>query len=215
MSSGRRGSLRTMRLSTTMFLTLDGVYQAPGGREEDTDDGFTHGGWLGPHFDMQFGEWIDGVFERADAFLLGRRTYEIFAGYWPNESEGNVAVKLNSLPKYVATSTLTDLDWEGAEVLQGDLAQAVNELKARDGGELQVHGSGALVNSLIAADLIDTYNIVRVPVIVGEGKRLFAGGGPAKALEVRSRETTSTGVSLEIYDVTGPAKTVDITELDI
>ena len=203
MSSGRRGSLRTMRLSTTMFLTLDGVYQAPGGREEDTDDGFTHGGWFGPHFDMQFGEWIDGVFERADAFLLGRRTYEIFAGYWPNESEGNVAVKLNSLPKYVATSTLTDLDWEGAEVLQGDLAQAVNELKARDGGELQVHGSGALIRWLLEHDLVDEMTLIVVPVIVGQGARLFAEAGPDVALDLLESRVDSKGVTTQVFRPAG------------
>ena len=198
-----------MNLSITMFLTIDGVYQSPGAPEEDPSNGFTHGGWLVPHFDEQFGAFMDRAFEDADAFLLGRRTYEIFAGYWPdqNDPDDPVGTKLNALPKHVASTTLTDPQWSGTQVIQGDVVGAVRTLKAQHGRELQVHGSGALAQTLIAADLVDTYRFVRVPAILGEGKRLFPENATPKGLTLRSSETTSTGVVLEVYDAAGPPQT--------
>ena len=199
-----------MKLTITMFLTLDGVYQAPGGAQEDTDGDFRHGGWVIPHADERFGAFMDGVFGEADAFLFGRRTYDIFVSHWPKvtDPDDTVATKFNSLPKYVASTTLTDPDWAGTTVIS-DVVEAVRELKAKDGRELQVHGSGNLAQTLIANDLVDTYRLIRPPVIVGGGKRLFPEGAPAKGLTLRSRESTSTGVSLEVYDVAGEPLTAE------
>jgi len=194
-----------MRLTLTMFMTLDGVVQAPGGPDEDTSGGFEHGGWLVPYFDEDLGRAMDAFFEDVDAFLLGRRTYEIFAASWPKMNDPNdpVATKLNTLPKYVASRTLERLEWENSQVLEGDVATAVAELKRRPGRELQVHGSGDLAQTLMQHDLVDEYRLLTFPVVLGTGKRLFARGAKPLALNRVDSRTTSSGVSIDVYTPTG------------
>jgi dihydrofolate reductase len=194
-----------MRLTVTTFLSVDGVYQGPGGPTEDPSDGFERGGWLVPHFDEQTGEFIDSVFRNVDAFLIGRRTYDIFAAAWPNASDPDdlVAKKLNTLPKYVASTTLRDPAWANTTVLEGDVADAVRDLKARDGRELQVHGSGRLVQYLLDHDLVDQLNLLVFPVIVGAGRRLFPDAGVATGLVLDESRTTPSGASISVYRTTG------------
>ncbi|MCZ4611171.1 dihydrofolate reductase family protein [Streptomyces sp. Lzd4kr] len=193
------------KLVSTLFVTLDGVYQAPGGREEDTRGGFEHGGWVFPYADDDFGRFITGVFERPAAFLLGRRTYDIFASYWPKVTDpaDPVAAKLNALPKYVASSTLTDPEWAGTTVVSGDLGKEVTALKERTDGELQVHGSGALVRSLLALGLVDTLHLMTFPVVLGSGHRLFTEGAVPTRFEHTGGSSTSTGVAINSYDLAG------------
>jgi dihydrofolate reductase len=193
------------KLVSTIFVTLDGVYQAPGGPQEDTRGGFEHGGWSFPFNDDDFGRFVDGVFERTGAFLLGRRTYDIFAGFWPKVTDpaNPVAAKLNALPKYVASATLTDPGWAGTSVLQGDLAKEVTALKERTDGELQVHGSGALVQSLMALDLVDTLHLLTFPVVLGTGLRFFADGAVPTTFRHEGGSVTSKGVSIQTYDLAG------------
>jgi dihydrofolate reductase len=194
-----------MKLTVTTFVSVDGVYQAPGGPEEDRRDGFDRGGWLVPHFDEATGQFIDEVFREVDAFLLGRYTYEIFAASWPNVTDpnDNVAKSLNTLPKYVASSTLTDPQWTNTTVLDGDLVSAVRELKERDGRQLQVHGSGRLVQFLLANDLVDRLNLLVFPVIVGAGRRLFPDSGIATGLALEESRTTPSGVAISVYRPSG------------
>jgi dihydrofolate reductase len=197
-----------MRLTLHTFLTLDGVMQAPGGPDEDRDGGFAHGGWSFPYGDDDFGAAIGGWFANADAFLLGRRTYEIFVGHWPRVTDANdpVAGKLNALPKYVASTTLTSLAWHGSSLLSGDVAAEVAELKQKPGNELQVHGSGELAQTLIAHDLIDEYRLLYFPVHLGSGKKLFRDGAKAAALRLVNSTTTSMGVVIATYEPDGPAR---------
>lgn len=194
-----------MQLTVTTFLSVDGVYQGPGGPEEDRSGGFDRGGWLVPHFDEATGEFMTEVFKGVDAFLIGRRTYEIFAASWPNVTDPNdpVANSLNTLPKYVASSTLQDPQWSNTTVLMGDLASAVQELKDRDGRELQVHGSGRLVQFLLANDLVDRLNLLVFPVIVGAGRRLFPESGIATGLALDESQTTPSGVAISVYRPSG------------
>jgi dihydrofolate reductase len=194
-----------MRLTLTSFMTLDGVQQAPGGPDEDRSGGFDLGGWAAPLFDDTVGGYISEVFEQVDAFLLGRRTYDIFAGWWPNvtDPEDAVATSLNRLPKYVATSRPDELTWSGAQRLDGELAKAVTELKGRPGRELQVHGSGALARSLMRDGLIDTYRLLYFPVVLGRGRRLFADGVPPAGLRLVDNRTSDTGVMMLTYESAG------------
>lgn len=194
-----------MELTVTTFLSVDGVYQGPGGPDEDRSDGFDRGGWTVPHFDEETGAFMDGVFREVDAFLLGRRTYDIFAAYWPNVTDPDelVANRLNALPKYVASTTLTDPEWSGTTVLDSDVAAAVRELKARPGRELQVHGSGRLVRFLLEHDLVDRLNLLVFPVIVGAGRRLFPEHGLATGLALTETRTTPSGVTISVYRTAG------------
>jgi dihydrofolate reductase len=195
-----------MRLTLHTFLTLDGVMQAPGGPEEDPDGGFGHGGWSYPYGDQDFGVAVSGWFDQADAFLLGRKTYQIFAGYWPQVTDpaDPVAAKLNTLPKYVASTTLDAADWHNSSLLGGDVAAEVAKLKERPGRELQVHGSGQLAQTLIEHDLVDEYRLLYFPVHLGSGKKLFRDGAPAAALRLLSTTTTGTGVIIATYVPAGP-----------
>ncbi|MFR9778684.1 dihydrofolate reductase family protein [Micromonospora sp. MS34] len=195
-----------MRLTATTFLTLDGVMQAPGGRDEDVSDGFDLGGWLPPHFDETVGGWMGEILDHADALLLGRRTYDIMAAYWPHvtdPAEGGPDNPLNRLPKYVATNRSDELTWSGSHRLDGDLATAVGDLKNRPGGELQLHGSGALARSLMREGLIDTYHLLIFPVVLGRGQRLFADGVRPAGLRLTDSRSSASGVTMLTYDSAG------------
>jgi len=197
-----------MKLTVQTFLTLDGVMQAPGGPEEDPAGGFPYGGWSFPYGDQDFGGTMAGWFASAGAFLLGRRTYDIFSGYWPKVTDpaNPIASRLNALPKYVASTTLRSADWAGTEVLSGDIPAAVAKLKQQPGGELQVHGSGGLAQTLIEHDLIEEYRLLYFPVHLGEGKKLFRDGTRAAALRLTSTKTTSTGVLVATYEPAGEVR---------
>jgi dihydrofolate reductase len=198
-----------MRLTLHTFLTLDGVMQAPGGPEEDAEGTFAYGGWTVPYSDDDFGFSMVGYFEHASAFLLGRRTYEIFAGYWPRITDPAhpIAAKLNALPKFVASTTLTAVEWSGSSLLQGDVAAAVRALKEQPGEELQVHGSGTLAQTLIDSDLVDEYRLLTFPVHLGRGKRLFRDNTRAGALRLLDTRTTSNGVVVSRYEPDGAVRT--------
>jgi len=195
-----------MKLTVTTFVSVDGVMQAPGGTEEDQRGGFERGGWLAPFFDGQTGQFMNDTFDKVDAFLLGRHTYDIFAGYWPQVTDPDnlIATKLNNTPKYVASTTLTDPEWAATTVLTGDVPEAVAQLKQQPGRELQVHGSGKLVQTLHENDLIDEYRLLVFPVIVGgNGQRLFAADGIDTALNLVESRTTGSGVAINVYQPTG------------
>lgn len=195
-----------MKLTVTTFVSVDGVMQGPGGPEEDRTGGFERGGWVVPHFDAETGAFIDTVFRRADAFLLGRRTYETFAGSWgemADPGEDPVAVSLNTLPKYVPSTTLKEPGWANTTVLSGDVAARIRELKDRPGRELQVHGSGTLARWLLEKDLVDEYNLFTFPVIVGDGARLFPSKGRDAALELVESRATPSGVTIQVYRTAG------------
>ncbi|GGT51746.1 dihydrofolate reductase family protein [Streptomyces purpureus] len=194
------------KLTLTQFLSLDGVYQAPGGPDEDPSGGFDQGGWTVPYADDDFGAFMDDVFSRPAAFLLGRRTYEIFASYWPRMTDPDdpIASKLNSLPKYVASTTLSSADWAGTTVLGGDLVKEIWALKERTtDGEVQMHGSGGLAQSLMAHDLIDTLHLLVFPVVLGKGRRLFAEGTQPTAFRHTDARTTGSGIAVHTYELAG------------
>ncbi|MEU7844109.1 dihydrofolate reductase family protein [Micromonospora sp. NPDC049114] len=169
-----------MLLSVNVFVSLDGVMQGPGAPDEDRSGGFDRGGWLVPHASTHTNEVVEGWFRAADAFLFGRTSYGLLGGYWPKVTEpGNlIATKLNSLPKYVVSETLTDEEahWSPTTILRTGIVDAVRRLKELPGGELQVHGSWRLVQSLHQAGLVDLYRLLQYPVVVGTGKRLFPDG---------------------------------------
>ena len=182
-------------------LTLDGVMQAPGAPDEDTSGGFEHGGWAMPYFDEVMGRAAGEGMGSAGGLLLGRKTYEIFAAYWPHQDdEVRFASFLNSVQKYVASRTLREpLDWANSHVLSGDVTDAVRGMKEGDGGDLVVLGSGNLAQTLIANRLIDVYELWVDPIVLGKGKRLFPEGSPRIALELVDTTTSSTGVAMLTY----------------
>ena len=195
-----------MKLTTTTFVSVDGVMQGISGRDEDRSGGFERGGWTTPLWDNEARTYVSEVYQRADAFLFGRRTYEIFAGSWgtwADPGDNPIWTALNSRPKYVASNTLTDPQWAGTTVLSGDVAAAVGELKAKPGGELQVHGSGALIRSLLDNDLVDEMNLLTLPAVVGQGTRLFPDTGPDTALELIDSRSTPNGVLIQVYRPAG------------
>ncbi|RKS05945.1 dihydrofolate reductase [Nocardiopsis sp. Huas11] len=191
-----------MKLTTTTWITVDGVMQGLGGADEDRSGGFDRGGWAMPYFDDEAATFLNRIYQRADAFLFGRRTYEIFAGYWgvmPNPDDNPIAAALNTRPKYVASTTLTEPGWANTTVLSGDVAAAIAELKATQPGELQVHGSGGLVRWLFENRLVDEAVLLICPVVLGEGTRLFPDSGPDTALDLVDSRSTPRGVSIQVY----------------
>lgn len=201
-----------MELVVNTFLTVDGVYQGPGGSNEDRSGGFDRGGWLAPHFDETAGQFMDEVFDRVDAFLLGRRTYEIFASYWPDitDPDNKVASRLNNLPKYVASTTLKDPEWNNSSIIEGDLVTGIRKLKQQEGRELQVHGSGQLVQFLLANDLVDRLNLQVFPVILGAGRRFFAENTIATGLALEDSRITGSGVTILVYRPRGRPEFRDV-----
>jgi dihydrofolate reductase len=201
-----------MKLVVHTFLTLDGVMQAPGGPQEDTDGGFAFGGWLTPYFSDQMGAIMGDAMTRLDALLLGRRTYEIFAGYWPNVGdEDPVAQRFNRVPKYVLSTTLADPAWSGTTVIASDVPAALTALKAQPGQELQVHGSADMLQTLLRHGLIDELKVLQAPVVLGGGKRLFGGGAVPTAYQVVEHQPTPTGATYTVYRPVGKPQTADIT----
>jgi dihydrofolate reductase len=196
-----------MKLVLTEFVSLDGVSQGPGSPTEDTSDGFTRGGWLVPYLDEQFvrrtSEWLD----LAAGMLFGRRTYEAFARDWPQitDPDDPYTARMNSLPKYVVTNTLTEGSWHPTTVLRGDVVQAVAELKAQPGRELQIHGSARLGNALLAAGLVDTLRLVVAPTVVGSGRRLIEHPSESVGLRLVEQEVTPNGLVLLEYEAAGVA----------
>lgn len=190
------------KLVVGSFLTLDGVMQAPGGPNEDREGGFQHGGWLVPYFDEKLVEVMTEWTTRADAFLLGRKTYEIFAGSWPKSTDpaDESATALNTRPKFVASRTLDKLDWNNSTLLEGDVADEVAKLKAQEGGEIQVHGSCDLLQTLLRHDLIDTLRIWQFPVVLGTGKRLFGNGAMPRSFRLVETQLANTGAVLHVYE---------------
>jgi dihydrofolate reductase len=184
------------------WMSLDGVVQAPGNPEEDTTGGFQHGGWHLRYFDEMSQDWVVEYLTEAGGFLLGRRTYEILAGYWPHASEEEQAVArpLNAKPKYVVSTTLSDpLEWENSSILRGDAAEAVHELKQEDGDDLHVIGSARLVRTLIEHDLVDGFRLMIDPVLLGGGKRVFPDDGMLRSLRLVDSTVTTTGVVIATY----------------
>jgi dihydrofolate reductase len=194
-----------MKLTTTTQVSVDGVVQGNGGPDENRSGGFERGGWARPLFDSEAMAFVDQVYQRADAFLFGRRTYELFAGYWGvREDLGNPIVgALNTKPKYVASNTLTDPKWSDTTVVSGDVAAVIGELKAKPGGELQVHGSGTLVRWLLDNQLVDEITLLVCPVVVGQGTRLFPDNGRDMALDLVESRAFPKGITLQVYRPAG------------
>ena len=196
----------TMKLTTVTMVTVDGVMQGLGAADEDRRGGFERGGWVAPVFDDEARTFLDQVYGRADSFLFGRTTYDIFAGSWgtwPDPGDSPIWTALNSQPKYVASTTLNDPKWANTTVLSGDVAAAIGELKAKPEGELQVHGSGNLVRWLLDNDLVDEITLLIVPVVVGQGTRLFPDTGPDIALDLVDSRAFPKGITLQVYRPTG------------
>jgi dihydrofolate reductase len=198
-----------MKLTTNTNVSVDGVMQGLGGPEEDRSGNFERGGWAMPYFDEETAALTGQVYGRADAFLFGRWTYEVFAGSWgtgswgANQGDNPISVALNTRPKYVASTTLTDPGWADTSVLSGDVAAAVGELKAKPGGELQVVGSLSLVRLLLDNDLVEELTLLTYPVVVGQGRRLFPEAGPDLALELVESRATANGVTMQVYRTAG------------
>src|SRR5262245_41904942 len=199
-----------MKLTTTTNVTVDGVMQGLGGPDEDRRDGFERGGWVTPYADDETMGFLNEVYARADAFLFGRRTFEIFAGSWgtwDDPGDSPIWTALNTRPKYVASTTSFDPDWANTTVLSGDVEGAVRDLKARRGGELEVHGSGVLVRWLLERDLVDEVTLLTYPLIVGQGTRLFPDAGTDVALElIGAQPVTPSGVTIQVYRPAGRPK---------
>jgi dihydrofolate reductase len=198
-----------MKLTINTNVSVDGVMQGLGGPEEDSRSGFERGGWAMPYFDEETAALVGQVYQHADAFLFGRWTYEVFAGSWgtgswgANQGDNPISVALNTKPKYVASTTLTDPQWADTTVLSGDVTAAVGELKAEPGGELQVVGSLSVVRLLLDNDLVDEITLLTYPVVVGQGRRLFPDAGQDLALELVESRATASGVIFQLYRTAG------------
>ena len=204
-----------MKLTVQTFLTLDGVMQAPGGPEEDPSDDFAHGGWQAPFDDPAMGEFVDELNGHASAFLFGRRTFDIFRGYWPDQVDPTnaIATAINSLPKHVASRSLDQADatWRGehadtAHLLSGDVVAQVRALKDEPGDELQIWGSGDLLQTLLQHDLVDRFRLVTYPVVLGSGRRLFNSGALPTTMEPIDVSVTDKGTVLATYEPAGPVR---------
>ncbi len=200
-------------LTITTFVSLDGVTQAPGDPKEDPSGGFAHGGWVFPLADDSFGQTMEEIFSRADAFLLGRGTYDLFSAYWPKVTDPNhlIASKLNTLPKFVASRTRSSFTWNNSEHLK-DVEKHIQVLKDRFEREVQVHGSCGLAQTLIRHNLIDEYRLLTFPVVLGGGKRLFGEGAVPVTLKLMSCTTTSKGVIVAVYRRGGKLQTGSFAE---
>ena len=196
------------KLVVGTFVTLDGVMQAPGGPDEDRDGGFQHGGWLVPYFDDKFLGIMTEWTKRAGAFLLGRKTYEIFAASWPKSTDpaDEIATALNTRPKFVASRTLEKVTWSNSHLLKCEVAEEVAKLKVQEGGEIQVHGSSDLLQTLLKHNLIDTLRIWQFPVVVGNGKRLFGEGTIPGSFRLVDTQQTAKGAVLHVYERAGGLK---------
>jgi dihydrofolate reductase len=201
------------KLVVNTFMTVDGVMQGPGGPEEDRSGGFAHGGWSVGYWDDRMNERMGAFMGEPFALLLGRKTYEIFAAHWPHVSEVERAARggtapdiddpaaaaINGAQKYVASTTLTSVDWQNSTLLKGDVVDAVEQLKAGDGPQIQVHGSGDLLQTLIRHGLVDEYHLWFFPLVLGTGKRLFADGTVPRGLELVDHVVSTTGVVIATY----------------
>jgi dihydrofolate reductase len=197
------------KLIVLSFLTLDGVMQAPGGPEEDPTGGFKHGGWVAGYFDDFLVKVMDGQMSKPFDLLLGRKTYEIFAAHWPYvQADGDpIAAGINKAKKYVASTTLTRLDWNNSELIRGEVATAVKKLREQDGPEIQVHGSGKLIQTLLKHDLVDELRLKIFPITLGGGKRLFAEGTIPAGFTLLASEASPSGVIVATYVRAGEVKT--------
>ena len=191
------------KLIVTTFVTLDGVMQAPGGPGEDDSNGFTHGGWSVNYWDDRMGEIMGAATSKPFAMVLGRRTYDIFAGYWPDAPEEEGAKVFNEATKYVASRSRPALEWSNAVLIEGDAAEGVAKLKEQDGPELQVHGSGDLIQTLLRNNLVDEYRLWVFPVVIGSGKRLFSDGTVPAGLRLVDSTVSTTGVMIGTYEPAG------------
>ena len=194
------------KLVVLTFISLDGVMQAPGGPKEDVDGGFQYGGWTFPFFDESLGKEMSVQMGHEFDLLLGRRTYDIFASYWPNVTDP-FGAGINNANKYVATHSALNSDWKNSYRIEGDVAEGVRKLKAGDGAELQVHGSSNLIQTLLKHDLVDEFWLKIFPVTLGEGKRLFGDGSIAAGFELAGCKSTAAGVIIANYRRSGSVKT--------
>ncbi|GAA4979964.1 dihydrofolate reductase [Nonomuraea thailandensis] len=203
-----------MKITLATFLTLDGVMQGPGTPTEDPSGGFEHGGWQFPYADEELETYTERWFAEADAFLLGRRTYEIFAAHWPavTGADDVVAHSLNTLPKYVVSTTLDEAAWHNTTIIRSDVLKEVAELRARPGRELQIHGSGALAGTLLDHGMIDELRLWTYPVVLGSGRRLFEPGRTPVAMGLAESRTTGSGCVLSVYRPAGRPTYGDFTQ---
>ena len=204
-----------MKLTVQTFLTLDGVMQAPGGPEEDPTEGFTLGGWQAPFADPAVGEFVNELNTHASAFLLGRRTFDIFRGYWPDQSDpaNAIATAINSLPKYVVSESLgeADVTWRGehpdtARLVTGDVVAGVRALKDEPGDELQIWGSGRLLQTLLRHELVDRFRLMIFPIVLGSGRRLFNEGVMPATMRTVNLTVTGLGIAIGTYEPAGPVR---------
>jgi dihydrofolate reductase len=191
------------KIITTTFVTLDGVLQAPGGPGEDPTNGFSWGGWSFHYWDEMMGNVMDGFISNPFDLLLGRRTYEIFAAHWPHVKDEPLADKFNSTAKYVVSHKSMDLTWHNSILITGDVAAKLKNLKSQDGNDLWVHGSGKLIQTLLANDLVDRLHLWIFPVTIGKGKRLFAGGAQPGGWRLVDSKAATTGVIIATYEPAG------------
>jgi dihydrofolate reductase len=191
------------KLIVGTFMTLDGVMQAPGGPKEDDSGGFAHGGWSVNYWDEQMGQVMDEFMGTPFALVLGRRTYDIFAAHWPRITDDPTAKLLNDATKYVASRSDLTLEWNNSVLIEGDAAEGIAALKEEDGPELQVHGSGNLIQTLLRHNLVDQYRLWVFPLVIGSGKRLFSDGTIPSGLKLVDSKVSTTGVVIGTYEPAG------------